>query len=168
MAHISWSTRLANILQSINTPMRAGFAASSGFLFGAILAHLSRLSLEFGNKGILFGSLQLGFIVLLSILFGINAAMLLERYRSSQAAHKPSLGSTSIAAMMSLLFSGCWTCGLTLASYIGLGSFLSYFPFGGIELKVISVLLLLVAIYQLSAPEVCALKPTVTGKTTSQ
>lgn len=58
-----------------------------------------------------------------------------------------------------VLISGCPSCSITLASYLWLASFVSVFPYNWIELKVISVIILLYANYDgLKNLEVCNLK----------
>ncbi len=58
-----------------------------------------------------------------------------------------------------ILISWCPSCTITLASYFWLASIISVFPFGWIELKIISVLILLYASYStLKNLEICTLK----------
>lgn len=58
-----------------------------------------------------------------------------------------------------VLVSGCPACSITLASYIGLASLISLLPYHWLELKVISVFLLLYANYiTLRDLEVCKMK----------
>lgn len=54
---------------------------------------------------------------------------------------------------------GCASCSITVATYIWLASFLSIFPYGWLELKVLSIFLLIYATYTtLKNLEVCNLK----------
>jgi hypothetical protein len=46
-----------------------------------------------------------------------------------------------------ILVSGCPACTITFASYLGLAWIISVFPFWWIELKILSVLILLYAVY---------------------
>ncbi len=57
------------------------------------------------------------------------------------------------------LVSGCPACSITLASYLGLASVMSLFPYSGIELKVLSVFILVYANYStIRNLEVCSIK----------
>lgn len=57
------------------------------------------------------------------------------------------------------LVSGCPACSITLASYLWLAWFISVFPYSGLELKVLSVLILLYANYStIKTLEVCKIK----------
>lgn len=54
---------------------------------------------------------------------------------------------------------GCASCSITLASYLGLASFMAFLPYGGIELKILSILLLIYVWFTtLKNLEVCNLK----------
>lgn len=55
--------------------------------------------------------------------------------------------SGSFASIIAILVSGCPACSITIASYIGLAGFLSLFPYDGLELKFLGIILLLYAIY---------------------
>ena len=57
------------------------------------------------------------------------------------------------------LVSWCPACSITLASYLGLASFMSLFPYWGLELKFLSVFILLYANYSvLKNLEICKFK----------
>lgn len=57
------------------------------------------------------------------------------------------------------LVTGCTSCSITLATYLGLAWVISLLPYGWLELKIISILLLVYACYQtLKNLEVCSLK----------
>lgn len=58
-----------------------------------------------------------------------------------------------------VLVSGCPACSITLASYIGLAGIISVFPYHGLELKIISIFLLIYANYStMKNLEVCKVK----------
>ncbi len=63
------------------------------------------------------------------------------------------------AWLLWLLVAGCPACTITLASYFGLSSIISVLPFGWIELKIISVFMLLYVVYiTIRDLEVCKIK----------
>lgn len=51
--------------------------------------------------------------------------------------------------ILSLIVTGCPACSIGLASYLGLSAFISWLPYDGVELKVISVLLMWYAVYDM-------------------
>ena len=70
-----------------------------------------------------------------------------------------STGTGLLWGFLWVLVAGCPACSITLASYIGLAGIISVFPFYGLELKVLSVLLLIFSNYSvLRNLEVCRVK----------
>ena len=58
-----------------------------------------------------------------------------------------------------ILVSGCPACSITLASYLGLTWIISIFPFGWIELKIMSLFILLYVVFvNIRDLEVCKIK----------
>ena len=80
---------------------------------------------------------------LISLFFGINLSLLYHKIKLSRNANYKSSSSTVFGSFLSVLVSGCPACSITLASYLGLSSFLSALPFFGIELKIAGLGLLL-------------------------
>ena len=61
--------------------------------------------------------------------------------------------------ILSLLVTGCPACSIGLASYLGLSAFISWLPYDGVELKVLSVLLMWYAVWDMWRKlDVCELK----------
>ena len=68
-------------------------------------------------------------------------------------------GAGAFATFFGILAAGCPACSITIASYIGLAGFLSLFPYGGLELKILSVFILIIAIiYILKDLHICQIK----------
>ncbi len=64
-----------------------------------------------------------------------------------------------IASFFWVLVSGCPSCSITLASYLWFASVLSVFPYHWIELKVLSLIMLLYVVYDtLKTLETCNIK----------
>lgn len=64
-----------------------------------------------------------------------------------------------VASFFWVLVSWCPACSITLASYLGLTSILSVFPYHWLELKVLSFIMLLYVVYDtLKTLEVCSIK----------
>ena len=67
--------------------------------------------------------------------------------------------SSGSGTFLGLLVAGCPACSITLASYLGLGSLISFLPWYGLELKIIAIFLLIYAnISLLKNLKVCEIK----------
>ncbi|PZM83812.1 hypothetical protein DLH72_03415 [Candidatus Gracilibacteria bacterium] len=99
----------------------------------------------------------LGLDTVLAILFGIFLGSTLYKmiYFGNRKASKIGF----LGGFLGTLVGGCTSCSLTFASYLGLASFMAFLPYGGLEIKIISVLLLIyVCFSSLKNLEVCNLK----------
>lgn len=81
------------------------------------------------------------FLVLTCLLVGLNASLTIEKIKILRKSK--SLELTFGAGLISLAATGCASCGLSLASIVGLTGVLVVLPFGGIELYLFSILILL-------------------------
>jgi len=102
--------------------------------------------------------LELSLIIIISILFWLFLwASLYKIIYFSKIEKKSSLW--LFWWFIWILVTGCPACSITLASYFGLASVISVFPFWWIELKIISVFLLLYVVYTtIRDLEVCKIK----------
>jgi len=109
-----------------------------------------------GNKGYNYLYFEIFLDVLISILFWIfiGATLYKMSYFSVKKTWVWFLG-----WFLGILVSGCPSCTITLASYLWLAGFVSVLPYDWLELKVISVFLLLYVCYTtLKKLETCELK----------
>jgi len=110
-----------------------------------ILSKVRVLSLIFFGS---FQALSAGDIILLSItaiLFGLNIELVLRKMK-----FLASLGSLHIAfgtGLISLAATGCASCGLSIASIVGLSAALASLPFHGIELYFLSIMTLFASLF---------------------
>jgi len=90
----------------------------------------------------LFSPLDLILLTLTSLLVGVNTMIAFSTIQriKKQGNLALSVGGVSI---IGLATAGCSTCGLTLFSVFGISSALSFLPFHGIELHLLTVILLL-------------------------
>lgn len=123
--------------------------AISSILLGAVLFYFTYYDLMVGNLGVIYANIQVLVQIILSILFGINMAVLYYKFNTSQKLNTKETGSLTTASFFGLLVSGCPSCGITLASYLGLTSFFSTLPFLGIEFKLLAILLILYSLNSL-------------------
>lgn len=84
--------------------------------------------------------LDVALLISASFLFGTNLALVLRRIKflASQGSLKFTFG----AGLITLVATGCASCGLSFISLFGLGGVVAILPFGGVELYIISILLL--------------------------
>jgi len=109
-----------------------------------------------GNKGYNYLYFEILLDVLISILFWIfiGATLYKMSYFNVKKTWVWFLG-----WFLGILVSGCPSCTITLASYLWLAGFVSVLPYDWLELKVISVFLLLYVCYTtLKKLETCELK----------
>ncbi len=73
------------------------------------------------------------------ILFGINAALFMYRWRKFGPPKLKKQGATGAGSFVGVAASACPVCGSALLSAIGIAGGLAAFPLGGLELKALSV-----------------------------
>ncbi len=137
------------------------------YSINAIIGNWKSLSLFYGSLGF-FGSIKFFFIlfwnfgqtikfssfislIFISILFGMLFSLLI--YKTKMV--KTTIGKTSIFASIGIfigvLAPGCAACGVGLLSLFGLSAaFLSFLPFGGLEISILSIGLILFSIVKIS------------------
>ena len=113
------------------------------------VAHIYEKSIVLYSQlfGIGFTLVTLVLNLAIAIFFGIYIALLFykkEVVKNKSISDKiTGIGGTAAA----ILASGCPACGLPLFAFLGFGAFISYLPYKGIEIKIISLILLLISIY---------------------
>lgn len=113
-------------------------------LFESIFVFFSNSEITKVNIGVGFFYIELVSQVLIALLFGVFVAVSIFKllfFADFSKKKRSSLGVFS--GLISVLVAGCPACSITLASYVGLAGFFSVFPFYGLELKVLTVPLLL-------------------------
>lgn len=100
---------------------------------------------------IFFGSFQAlstrDTILLLTtaLLFGINIELVFRKLKF--LASYGNLHVTIGTGLISIAATGCASCGLSLASIVGLGGVLALLPFHGLELYILSIIVLTVSLF---------------------
>jgi hypothetical protein len=103
----------------------------------------------FGNTIYLHSYVSL---IVISILFGILASLLFYKTQVVKGTGNKKIGFFASAGIFfGVLAPGCAACGLGLASILGLGAgFLSFLPYDGLELSLLSVVILLFVTFKIS------------------
>lgn len=137
---LSFSLFLVNVLNFISI---AGADYS-------LLAKLRLFFIFFIGSFETVSSRDLLLLIIISILFGLNLSLVIEKIKFIRK--QPNLKLTIGTGILSLGAAGCASCGLSVASIIGIGWGLAILPFGGVELYFISILILFISfIYNLNS-----------------
>ncbi len=148
-------TQLKKMLQQ--RTYAALFIISASFM-AVVLSILSNIPYVRGNFGDTYTTILIITIVCIALLFGITiSALVLHIVQTTKIPTSQTTMST-VASFLAILVAGCSVCGVSIASLLGLATILSTFPFYGLELKIISVFLLLYSSYSLLSKTSCPLK----------
>jgi len=141
-----------NLSQRLSN-MKIAYSKTSSYLItiiAALLLELLQLSFtDFptiaGNLGMTYAIIEGTAQVLLSLLFGMNIALLWYKLKLASSVNVKEGGSTAIGSIIGIIVSGCPACSITIASYLGLASILSSLPFFGLEVKLLGIIIVLYA-----------------------
>jgi len=126
---------------------------------GSIFIYFTNLDLIVGNIGYNYMWAQIIMQILITILFGLFVPISIHKFRMFNSVSTKENLSSGSGTFLGLLVAGCPACSITLASYLGFGSIISFLPWYGLELKIIAVFLLIYAnISLLKKLNVCEIK----------
>ncbi|MEK6916512.1 MAG: hypothetical protein AABW92_02095 [Nanoarchaeota archaeon] len=116
----------------------------AGLLMASVLFYFTHFEQIYWNIGKIYAYSQVVIQILLSVLFGINIALLWYKLKFAASVNSgKEIGSTTVASVISIIVSGCPACGITIAYYLGIASIFTILPLYGLELKMIGILLIL-------------------------
>ncbi|MDF1498638.1 MAG: hypothetical protein P1P85_04800 [Patescibacteria group bacterium] len=101
-------------------------------------------------NGFLFTLISLLLGLFISVLFGFYIALLIFRKDMAVKSISKDKLTSFAGTSANIVASGCPSCGVPLLGLIGLPLGLSYLPFKGLELKIISAVFLLISISYIS------------------
>lgn len=128
-------------------------------IFQTIFYIISEYNLIQGNYGTYILYFEIILQLLISILFSMFIVITIYKFNLYNKISFKENSTASIGSFLGILVVGCPGCSITIASYIGLAGLVSYLPYDGFELKVLSVVLLLYAIYLTSRDlKICKIK----------
>ena len=142
--------KFKNIKDVYSRPASCVLTIVASLFMGYILFSFTFYELIVGNMGKQYADIQVAAQIILSILFGVNITLLWHKLSFAKQLSAKEYGSTATGSVLGILVSGCPVCGITVASYLGIASVFTFFPFFGLELKFIGILLLLYSINYLS------------------
>lgn len=90
-------------------------------------------------------------LIIISILFGILVGLISYKTKILKQLSSNKIGAIgSIGIFLGVLAPGCAACGVGIAALLGLGAFFQFLPFKGLEISLVSILLLTYSIYLIS------------------
>ncbi len=121
---------------------------SFSFLYYLLVSKVANYSIWISAmmSGELFVSASIMSILFISGLSGILFSMILFKFNNYKKVEKKGFFGFIISGV-SAFGVGCPTCGAFLFGLIGMPLALTYFPFKGIELQLVGILILLLSIY---------------------
>ncbi len=128
-------------------------------LIGSLFNYFSDRELIIGNMWYGYYIFELSLEIIITILFWLFIWSTVYKIKYFSKPNKKHLWIWWVASFFWIIVAGCPTCSITLASYLWLASILAVLPYYWLELKVISVFLLVYVVYDtLKTLEVCKIK----------
>ncbi len=91
------------------------------------------------------------FILIISIFFGIFFSLIVYKSNSKIRLSKKTNFFGGLAVFLGIFAPGCAACGIGLVTLLGLGAgFLSFLPYDGVELSILSIIVLCFTIFKIS------------------
>ncbi len=88
--------------------------------------------------------------IIIAIFFALSITMLVYIFEKQKESAKESTPTTFVGVFFGAIASGCPVCGSWLLSIFGIAGSLAIFPFQGLEIKILAILLLIFSVYQSS------------------
>jgi len=125
-----------------------------GIISAAAIAYLFYYFTPFaiiaGNIGKLYAWTTVSVEGLMVLFFGLNIPLVVYKFRFFNSFRSKEGSASLFGSTLGAFAAGCPACGVTLASFVGLGAVVSALPFYGLELKVLGLGLLGYSTYSLS------------------
>lgn len=150
-------SNVKNVWQVLSVGKYTAIALVSSILFLSTIIYFTNFEIMLGNLGIAHTITYLLLNVLVALLFGIYLALLTSSLQLKKSFSLKKSGIGAIGTGSSVLVTGCVSCSVTLASYLGLASVLTALPFYGLEFNAAGALLLSYSVKKLSddKPKTC-------------
>lgn len=125
-----------------------------------ILAKIKIISIIISGSFHIISNRDVALLLISSLLFGLNMELVLRKLKFLRS--RGSLHLTFGAGLVTLVATGCASCGLSLASIVGLSAAIAILPLHGVELYVVAIVILIASLfYNLhSLVKACGIKKT--------
>ncbi len=120
------------------------------FLYYFLLVQKTTWDSFWQSNTALYSWLQVILSIINAYLIGISISLLFYTLEQRRATAKMTFMQTASSLLFSAAATGCSVCSAFLLPTLGIAASLTAFPFGGLEIKFLSILVLLYAIYQYS------------------
>ncbi|HLD88596.1 MAG TPA: hypothetical protein VI894_00165 [Candidatus Nanoarchaeia archaeon] len=135
-------TRIRNIKEVLKHQKYLLLCFSSSIILLMISLYLTKIAILIVGLGTAHTVASIILDVLLSLLFGLNVALMVYKFDSAKKTGLKEGGTVFSGAFLGSIASGCPACSVTLASLLGLTGFILTLPFKGLEFKVLGIVVL--------------------------
>ena len=139
-------SRYRNLLLIIKNPYAVWGGILVWWILWYVIEYFSDRALIFGNFWSTYASINLIFDIINIILMWLFVASFIYKQRLFGTSSKNNQ-SGWFGSITSVIVSGCPSCSITLASYLGLASFFALLPYNGLELKIVGTAILFWSVY---------------------
>lgn len=120
------------------------------FLYYFLLVQKTTWDSFWQSNTALYSWLQVILSIINAYLIGISISLLFYTFEQRRTASNTSFFHTASSFLFSAAATGCSVCSAFLLPTLGIAASLTAYPFGGLEIKFLSILVLVYAIYQYS------------------
>ncbi|HZX20216.1 MAG TPA: hypothetical protein VFF13_04330 [archaeon] len=89
-------------------------------------------------------------ITIVGLLAGINTSFIVYKYLLERKISKREGLESAFGTFLGIFAGGCASCALSVAALLGVTSSLAFFPFGGSELVIIGIIILIFSVFSAS------------------
>lgn len=118
-----------------------------GLYYAAITAQVP-FNTFMSSSTTVFTILQLIFSFINAVLIGVALTMFMYVFRQRQKTNSATITQALTSLFFSVATSGCYVCGTVLLPSVGVAASFTSLPFGGLEIKFLTILLLVYSIHQ--------------------
>ena len=103
-----------------------------------------------GNLGKVYLYVEVFLQLFIAVLFSMFLTISVYKINYFRKISKKESAKGVFGAFLGLIVVGCPSCSVTIASYFGLVGFIAFLPYGGMELKILSLPILIYAVYDIT------------------
>lgn len=138
---------LLNIKEVFSKPKYVVIFFVVFFLLMSLFNLFTNHELIKGNLGTSYFYINAILQILISFLFAVFVPISIYKFVKFNAFSIKENSTSFIGGLLGILVAGCAACSITFASYVGLAGIVAFLPWYGLELKAISIPLLVYANY---------------------
>lgn len=129
-------------------------------LMSLLFYQFTEVDLIKGNMGLTYYYVNTFLQGFISVLFALFVPLSIYKFKLFNQFSVKENSTSLVGAFLGTVVTGCAACSITLASYLGLAGAISLLPWYGLELKLISIPLLVYSVFFLLRDlKVCKVKP---------